>query len=165
MARREFETVVAQASREALKQTLVDETGSVPINGYREVIVYSSPSTIGRIVGLQALAEAITGGTTGWHEWFFSYLLPTSQPGVTSNIDLTNGRSLPGSAVWFQHSHWITANDKIFPDNTTVGMILQNAQFDDTIGFRMGYFNYSNVATQAAQKRRFFVTYVEREVR
>jgi hypothetical protein len=164
MGRREFETVVAQASRESLKQTLVDETGSVPINGYREVIVYASPSTIAKIVGLQAYATAATGGTTGWHEWFFSYLLPQSTPGVTSNIDLANGSSLPGSAVWFQHSHWLVADSKKFPPEG-VGSIMQNAQFDSSIGFRMGYFNYTNIATPASQVRRFYLTYVEREVR
>ena len=52
MGRKQFEQVVAQASREQLKQYDHETNTVIPANGgIEEILVYASPSNIARIVG------------------------------------------------------------------------------------------------------------------
>lgn len=164
MGRKQFEQVVAQASREQLKQYDHETNTVISANGgIEEILVYASPSNIAKIVGLYVdVPPTASTGATGYQDLYFSYKVNTGSGNV--NLDIAHGASGPSKNVTFQDSIWQTADSGTFPDNSTVGSVMQNVQFDSVVPFRIAYSNGTTVASNGGN-RRYHITYIEREVR
>lgn len=164
MPRREFESVVAQASREKLKQYISKPSNTIPINGSEETLIYASPSNVGRIVGMVIVMPVMSAGADGDHRFFFSYLVPDITFGQ-QNIDLIYGRSAPTVGISFKYNQWENASIDAFPTGSTAqAKVVDNLIFDSAIAFRMLYKLTNTVGTSSGQ-RQYLITYLEREVR
>jgi hypothetical protein len=158
MGRKQFETVVAQASREKLVQYGRDVTTSLNASTGEEILLYSSPGTIAELVGIRYYADKPVGAASGSHAWQLSY-----KTGISNNIDLLYITEVFSAAVQFNNNFAINGTGSP-TDLASQGQIVEGLKFDSVTPLRIFYNNLSNVATGTA-RRFIYATYIEREVR
>jgi hypothetical protein len=165
MARKEFETVVAQASRESLVRYTNEVSTAVPAStGFEEILIYAGQNQVGKIIEVMVLVPGMAGAT-GNHEVWMSYNVPNSILHVSTNVDLVMGQSTGATPIQYQFGYWYVANNQQQPPSGNIlqGTNIRGAEFDSTVAFRIGYLNYSNIAN--TNNRKYYVTYTQREVR
>jgi hypothetical protein len=156
MGRKQFESVVAQASREKLKLYTRDvTTPSIGIGALEQILIYSSPGTIAEVVGIRLYAAAPIGAASGTHNWYIGY-----KTGLSSNLDVLLLTGAFGAVA--QYNYGSMANGTGL--SPAAGLNGASLRFDDATPLMINYENLSNVVSGAA-RRFIFVTYVEREVR
>jgi hypothetical protein len=158
MGRKQFEQIVAQASREKLKTYTRDVTTNLATLTGEEVLIYSSPGTIAQVVGMRLYNVAPVGAASGNHYIYVSY-----KTGVSNNIDLLNIASTFNTGIQLVNSA-VTIGTPSPTDVAAQGELIRSIMFDDVTPLRIFYDNQTNVGTGTA-RRFIFITYIEREVR
>jgi hypothetical protein len=158
MGRKQFEQVVAQASREKLKIYTRDVTTNLAAATGEEILIYSNPGTIAEVVGMRLYNVAPVGAASGNHYIYLGY-----KTGVSNNIDLMLISSVFGTGIQFVNSY-VSMGTGTPTDIGAQGDIVRKIRFDDVTPLRIFYDNQTNVGTGTA-RRFIFITYIEREVR
>jgi hypothetical protein len=158
MGRKQFEQVVAQASREKLVTFGRDVTTNLATLTGEETLLYSSPGTIAEVVGIRFYANLPVGAASGSHLWTMCY-----KTGIGNNIDLINIASAFNVVAQLNNSHVINGTG-VPADQAAQATIIKGLKFDSVTPLRIFYDNQTNVGTGTA-RRFIYVTYIEREVR
>lgn len=156
MGRKQFEQVVAQASREKLRLFTYDVTTSVAAGSGEETLIYSSPGTIASVVGIRFFADIPPTGVSGNHFWNVGY-----KTGISNAVDVVLLSASFSSVAQFNYSGLANGTSLLPADGVNS---MKGISFDGVTPLRIFYNNLTNVATGTA-RRFIFVTYIEREVR
>lgn len=160
MSRPEFETVVAQATKESLQTISIERTSQLANNYGSEVVnIYAPAGTIARIVNVRIDVEASLGAASGEMYAFMRFDMPALGQGV----DLTAGYTNFNKPLKFNLMHWETADKKQVPaDIAAQGFAVRGAEFDDVTPLQFVVANGTNVAYNG--KRIYTVTTINRQI-
>jgi hypothetical protein len=155
MPRKEFEQVVAQASREEL--TVVASYKSTSLaSGQNEVVQTFAPKgMIGKVIGLRIDIPAIASAI-GNHKLYIRYDIPDQ----SQNIDLVYVDAVATNLmVWrYGRLHYTAGYTDYFPVDETAQILLgQNLQFDSEKPFTISYNNGSDLAQTGERIYQFTV--------
>lgn len=138
MGRKQFESIVATASRKSFHSDKNSPGTIVPAGGTENLDIFSPSGSVGRVVSMTAIGYAPVGATSGTH---LMNICPSS-----GGAAFTQGESNYIDDVNFGVNSWVTATSIARPsDESAVVTALQNVMFDDVTGFRFQYTNNTDV--------------------
>lgn len=160
MARKQFETVVAQAPKKHLIQ--LGSSPSTPLgNGTYETIYFYAPANeIAKCIGLCIYANAPTGATSGEHHFYVSYDLPNAQFG-TLNLDLIYNSGTYAEIAGVQKN--IHQGSRVLnPVNEGLPTVIANLVIDQFTPLIISY--QQNCGVTYSQARNYAIALISEEV-
>ena len=138
MARKQFEQVVAQASKIAFKRLTASDGSPVLGNGKTTIDIFGAPGCITMIKSMYFYVDPPAGATAGQHQ-----LEILNNQGAGTYL---YGASNFGDALQWHYSKWNMATKEKQPTTEDAQIIaLNNIIFDDTVSLRLEYYNFAGV--------------------
>jgi hypothetical protein len=170
MARRQFESVVAQAPKVQLKSKTITipKSGLSGMGGTFTDVIYSSNQTFAELVGLYVDVPAVTGATSGTH----SLYLELMEAGAVNIFSYHLGAEAQyNQKMWWNYNRFINGVNGAdltgaWTTPASVGYeIMRGTCFDDTNPLRVRYQNYAGVTLNNSVDGKVKIMWKETEVR
>lgn len=161
MPRRQFEQVVAQASRIRVKELPFTISGTVPVGSSDVIDIYSTPGTKSKVIGMYIQCLKPPGAASGTH-YFKTY---NASPVVGSKPEYFLCAQQYSGDILLNRLGFLTYDNSISYPKTEEGqlMALQSQMYDDVKALRIFYYNNTNVVQ--TQARTIFLLVEEMEIR
>lgn len=142
-----IESGVAPAKARLVAQELSDTTDVAATNSLQQV--FTPPKgRLWEIVGMYLNTGAPPGAASGVHEFVLR----------TGDISLITGRSVFGSAITWNHSHWQVADSAKLPaDAVTTLLAIINTAFSNDEPIKIDYTNGTDVNASGTRTLRFYI--------
>lgn len=160
MGRRQFEAVVAQASREYLETKAVTFASPVAVNELKNLLVYAPVGFIGELVAIRLEAPAVAGAASGYHQLYLAY-----DTGFWKAIDTLTVRGDYNNPISVQYGKVhnpapITGTAYYHPvEESAQQQAIKGMLIDDKIGLSIGYKNSANVVQNGAVEVFYTIRY------